>query len=601
MAGTAMWIVVGLFLDGWAHNHLPSTLESFFTPWHGLLYSGVGAAMGVLVAGATRNRAAGYSWREALPSGYALSFLGGVLFAIGGVADMFWHMVFGIERSTEALVSPSHLWLAGSGVLLTTGPLRAAFRRDDTAPVTWRTILPGLLSTTVLFSVLTFFTQIAHPFVHPMSTVEATAPIEAGAEVHAMRADGSGQTRLTQLAGASAMQSSWSPDGRWIAFVSARDHEATLAVMDADGHGRRELATGIEDPSYPAWSPDGAKLAFVGRAASGRGNALFLVDALKSAEPVRLVAAASNPVAWSPDGRKIAFSALQGERLQIFTVENTGSGLQRLSDGSSDDVRPSWAPDGARLALSALRDGRWQVWTMNADGSGRTQLTSGERSNRRPAWSPDGRSIAFESAKRGGGWDVYVMSADGSNPANLTDSPGLDELLPSWSPDSRTLTYTVSPRATHTVELRTMLGVASMLLQSGLLVGFCLLLVRRWGTGLPFGSLALMFGLNAALLSVLDDRFVAIPAATAAGLVADVLARRLRPSIERPNALRFFAFAVPALYFAAFYVALMPTEGIGWSIHLWLGTVFMSGVAGLFLSFLVAPPQAKRAPHAPGR
>src|SRR5919197_6314517 len=79
MAGTAVWIVVGLFVDGWAHNHLLSTRESFFTPWHGLLYSGVGAAMGVLVAGATRNHAAGYSWREALPSGYALSFLCGVL------------------------------------------------------------------------------------------------------------------------------------------------------------------------------------------------------------------------------------------------------------------------------------------------------------------------------------------------------------------------------------------------------------------------------------------------------------------------------------------------------------------------------------------
>lgn len=66
------------------------------------------------------------------------------------------------------LLSPSHLLLAFSGVLIQSSPLRAAWRRAD--PVTshgWGTLLPALLSLLAVFSIFTFFTEFAHPFVHP--------------------------------------------------------------------------------------------------------------------------------------------------------------------------------------------------------------------------------------------------------------------------------------------------------------------------------------------------------------------------------------------------------------------------------------------------
>lgn len=158
------WLIGGLYLDGWAHSHIPQ-LETFFTPWHAALYSGFFACAMTIVGIVAINHTRGYAWRQAIPSGYELSLLGAPLFLIGGVADMFWHILFGIERNTEALLSPTHLLLAFSGVLILSGPFRAAWRRSDTE-TGWVALLPMLLSLLATYSLFTFFTEFAHPFAH---------------------------------------------------------------------------------------------------------------------------------------------------------------------------------------------------------------------------------------------------------------------------------------------------------------------------------------------------------------------------------------------------------------------------------------------------
>jgi hypothetical protein len=84
------WLMVGVTLDGWVHNHIPA-LETFFTPWHGVLYSGYLAIAVFLLAALVRNHARGYSWLQALPMGYDLSLLGVGIFAIAGGLDLLWH------------------------------------------------------------------------------------------------------------------------------------------------------------------------------------------------------------------------------------------------------------------------------------------------------------------------------------------------------------------------------------------------------------------------------------------------------------------------------------------------------------------------------
>lgn len=155
------FFVFGLFLDGWAHTH-GQVDESFFTPWHGVLYSAHLSVLLFLSANVLVNLRRGFSFAHALPNGYLLSLVGALLFILGGVGDLIWHTLFGIEQDVEALYSPTHLLLAGAAMLIVTGPLRAAWRRDET-PTHLRAQMPLVLSLTLTLSVLTFFTQIAYP------------------------------------------------------------------------------------------------------------------------------------------------------------------------------------------------------------------------------------------------------------------------------------------------------------------------------------------------------------------------------------------------------------------------------------------------------
>ena len=146
----------------------------------------------------------------------------------------------------------------------------------------------------------------------------------------------------------------------------------------------------------------------------------------------------------------------------------------------------------------------------------------------------------------------------------------------------------IRPRTQHVPMLRQSLGIMSILLQAGLLMGLVLLAVLRWI--LPLGSLTLVLTLNATLMSFMHDQYRFIPAAAAAGLAADLLLHWLQPSRVRSGAWRLFAFAVPAINYAFYFVVLMVTQGIDWSVHLWTGSILLAGVVGLLLSYLLIPP-----------
>jgi hypothetical protein len=162
----SVWFIIGLFVDGWAHNH-GKTDNTFFTPWHAMLYSGILSVGLFLAVTQLRNVNKGYAWSRALPKGYLLSLIGVVLFFAGGAFDFAWHSLAGFEASLEALLSPAHVILASAGVLIITGPIRAAWGRikpDEDAG--WKAMLPTIIALTVLLLLATFFTQYANIFIH---------------------------------------------------------------------------------------------------------------------------------------------------------------------------------------------------------------------------------------------------------------------------------------------------------------------------------------------------------------------------------------------------------------------------------------------------
>lgn len=117
------WFTVGLFLDAWAHNNVPN-LETFFTPWHAVFYSGFIATAGWIawtIRGAWQPDRRGVA---AMPIGYASAAVAIAGFAVAGVGDGIWHTVFGIEQSINILFSPTHLGLITSMLVIVTTPVR---------------------------------------------------------------------------------------------------------------------------------------------------------------------------------------------------------------------------------------------------------------------------------------------------------------------------------------------------------------------------------------------------------------------------------------------------------------------------------------------
>lgn len=172
------WLMIGISLDGWAHNHVPA-LETFFTPWHGVLYSGYLAVAAFLLVVVARNHQRGFAWQRAVPAGYGLSLLGVGIFAIGGVLDLIWHVLFGIERNVEALLSPTHLMLALGAVLMVSGPFRATWQRLPAKPAESRSnLFQMVLSLAYMLAIFTFFTQFANPIANSYADQHTVEQLE---------------------------------------------------------------------------------------------------------------------------------------------------------------------------------------------------------------------------------------------------------------------------------------------------------------------------------------------------------------------------------------------------------------------------------------
>jgi hypothetical protein len=117
------WLVIGLQLDAYAHATTPQ-LETFWTPWHAVLYSGI-AASGFTLLWIMRSRLPTiptYRTLLALPNALRIPLIGMGLLLVGGGVDTLWHNIFGIEQGLEIFVSPSHELIIMGMVLVAAGP-----------------------------------------------------------------------------------------------------------------------------------------------------------------------------------------------------------------------------------------------------------------------------------------------------------------------------------------------------------------------------------------------------------------------------------------------------------------------------------------------
>jgi TolB protein len=182
------------------------------------------------------------------------------------------------------------------------------------------------------------------------------------ADIHEQDQDGHGLHALSGQA-EEGLSPAWSPDGRKVAFAQEVEAEekTEINVLDvATGRVRRVTHT----PSHagamlsaiePSWSPDGRKLAF----AVLQPDFTYDVDVVNAdGTGLRTVVQGSgNAVepAWSPDGSRLVFASDRASPLGfhgLYIINLDGSGLTKLTGGTWDDSHPSWSPDGTTIVFS---------------------------------------------------------------------------------------------------------------------------------------------------------------------------------------------------------------------------------------------------------
>ena len=294
-----------------------------------------------------------------------------------------------------------------------------------------------------------------------------TSNRDGNVDVYVMNVDGSGQRRLTDDP-AEDRFSSWSPDGKRIAFTSDRVAGANdeIFVMNADGGDEHQLTSGsVRGDFGPVWSPDGKMIAFQSHVSgASEYDQIRKRWETKSLDEVHVMSDdgsherrlltdpelhADGP-AWSPDSGKVALVVQRGDdyaNRAVYVINADGSGQRRLTDPNLHASNPTWSSDGKRIAF----DGNRAVYVMNADGSGQRRLTDPQLQDAGgPVWSPDGSRIAFtkEATKSCGYWgdcrDIYVMNADGTGQRRLTRNSPLNYRNMSWSPDGTRIAFTAN-------------------------------------------------------------------------------------------------------------------------------------------------------------
>ena len=207
----------------------------------------------------------------------------------------------------------------------------------------------------------------------------ARAVFEARGELFTVPAEHGQVRNITRSQGVREMDPSWSPDGRWIAYLSDRSGEYEVYVRPQDGSGeeRRITRDGGVWKFAPVWSPDSRRLAF------GDKEQRLLVADVESGRLTEVDRSDRNDItdfAWSPDSNWIAYRKTADTRLsQIWAWSLESERANPLTDPMVASFSPAFDPEGRYLYFLSNRDMNltFSGWDETFVYTGPTRLYAG--------------------------------------------------------------------------------------------------------------------------------------------------------------------------------------------------------------------------------
>ncbi|WPU92525.1 S9 family peptidase [Mucilaginibacter sabulilitoris] len=285
-----------------------------------------------------------------------------------------------------------------------------------------------------------------------------------------------------------------SPDGKWVAYSvstvdTAKDSRVSHLWMQSwDGKESIELTHGAEAASMPRWSPDGKYLAFLSSRDSKNGSQLWLIDR-RGGEGYKVtdIKGDLSEYAWSPDSKRVVMvigdpankgkeepkipkpividryhfkqdveGYLQQLHDHLYLLDINTKKLDTLTRGDKDENSPAWSPDSKTIAFVSNRtvdpdkNQNKDIFTIDARPyATMLQLTTWKGRDSNPQWSPDGRYISYLRTTSDADYMMYdhnvlcIMDAVGSNSRILTqqlDRPVADQV---WAKDNKNIQFLV--------------------------------------------------------------------------------------------------------------------------------------------------------------
>jgi Tol biopolymer transport system component len=273
-----------------------------------------------------------------------------------------------------------------------------------------------------------------------------------------------------------------SNDGNRIAFLSNGNEKRGELFIDlwlADARTGKRIKRLVESTTNPnfeelrllysqsSFSIDGRLLAFTGYR-EGK-DVLYVMDVASASVKRRIdlptIDAIWSPT-WSPDDKHIAFSGTHGGMTDLYIMDTDGKNLRQLTNDQYGDLQPAWSPDGTKIAfatdrspetnLSVLKFSKWRIAVIDLQSGAIEVLPNQGGLNLNPAWSPDGHQIAFVS-DRTGIPNIFLFDFTDRQHYQLTNVLGgvsaITEYSPaiSWAHGADRIAYTNFEKGDYTV------------------------------------------------------------------------------------------------------------------------------------------------------